>query len=325
MTPPAEYRKVSRKRRGLGGSSQIWLAVDHLLLVETAWFVQNYRRFRLSEIQAILVSRRPSRIVWQTALLTLTILALAWCFRPAAGWFARLAGGVVFGGALLAELADLARGPSCRVTLRTAVSAVRLRPLSRMRYAESFLADVGPAVETAQAGMEPLTDAALPAANAVAPAPAPARRVNWRLQYILFASAMVCGVASFSSFLWNLDDMVSLVWTLTVMVIVLGVYSLIAERAHGWTLPRALCLLCTLGVTADLGITAVVMIQNLVSANLSDPVAIQQQFKRWPGWFIRYSLAESSLQTLLGLTGLLLSNAQARREEANSDRMERIE
>ena len=321
MTPPAEYRKVSRKRRGPGGSSQLWLAADHLLLVETAWFVQSYRRFRLSEIQAILVSRRPSRIVAQTALLTLTILALAWCFRPAAGWFARLAGGVVFGGALLAELVDLARGPSCRVTLRTAVSAVRMRSLSRMRYAEKFLAEAGPAVEGAQAGMEPLTEATPATASAAVPAPGPAARVNWRLQYILFASAMVCGVASFSSFLWNLDEVVSLVWTLTVMVIVLGAYSLIAERAHGWTLPRALCLLCTVGVTADLGITLVVMIQNLVSANLSDPVAIQQQFKRWPGWFVRYSLAESSLQTALGLAGLLISNARARREEANSVRM----
>ncbi len=325
MTPPADYRKVSRKRRGPGGSSQLWLAADHLLLVETTWYVQNYRRFRLSEIQAILVTRRPSRIVLQTVLLTLTILLLAWCFRPSAGWFGRIAGGLVFGGSLLAQLAALARGPSCRVTLRTAVSTAPLPPLSRMRYAERFLAEVGPAVDAAQAGIEPLTEAVLAEVIAAVPAPAPAAPVNWRLQYILFASAMVCGVASFSSFLWNLDEMASLVWTLTVMVIVLGLYSLIAERAHGWTLPRALCLLCTLGVTADLGITLFVMIQNLVSANLSDPVTIQQQFRRWPAWFVRYSLMESSFQTLLGLTGLLLSNAQARREEANSDRMERIE
>jgi hypothetical protein len=53
------YRRLTGRKRTLLGYSQLWLAPDHILLVKSTRFAENYQRFALADIQAITVTETP--------------------------------------------------------------------------------------------------------------------------------------------------------------------------------------------------------------------------------------------------------------------------
>jgi hypothetical protein len=152
----SHYLRLSPKNRTWTGFSQAWLGGDHLLIVNSNRFVERYRRFAFSDIQAIVVSEGGRRAVWQAAAASVCFAAsIAVQATFGKGFFAAL--GL---GALVLAILDIARGPRCRCVLQTAVSGERLYPISRMRTARSFLATITPAIEAVQ-GTAPLEDLAV--------------------------------------------------------------------------------------------------------------------------------------------------------------------
>lgn len=143
------YRKLTGKARTLGGYSQLWLAPDHLLLLRSTGFRQQYWRFVLADIQAIVVTELPSRMPLQAALggvALLWMLAYLAVISIFAKSFFLVSGGI----ALAAVIADIARGPRCRCFLHTAVSREPLSPVRRMRVADKVLMQLQSAIESVQ-------------------------------------------------------------------------------------------------------------------------------------------------------------------------------
>ena len=147
------YRRLTRRRRALFGYSQLWAAPDHLLLVQSSRFVENYQRFAFADVQAIVVTERRDRLVAQ---ISIALAAILWSAAALAmqGWFGR--GFFLITGALAvaAVAVDILRGPRCRCHLYTAVSRELLAPVDRVRTAKRFLAEIRPAVEAAQGRLE---------------------------------------------------------------------------------------------------------------------------------------------------------------------------
>jgi hypothetical protein len=147
------YRRLTGRRRTPFSYSQLWLAPDHILLVKSSRFAEQYQRFALADIQAIVITGLPDRIVLQVAgagaaiLWTLVLLTVTSTF--AKGFF--VATGAM---ALGVVLIDVARGPRCRCHLHTAVSRELLSPVSRVRTARKFLATLRPAIEAIQGRLE---------------------------------------------------------------------------------------------------------------------------------------------------------------------------
>ncbi len=143
------YKRLTGRRRTLAGYSQLWLGPSHILLVNSTRFVEEYRRFALQDIQAIIVTALPPRTAIQIVGL---IAAVLWTL----GFFAvnsvYAKGAIAFTGvvALAAVTADLARGQRCRCYLQTAVSRELLAGVSRLKQANKFLAQVRLAIETVQ-------------------------------------------------------------------------------------------------------------------------------------------------------------------------------
>ena len=54
-----KYKRLA-SNRGLGKLHSLWLAEDHLLVVESTGYSEEYTRYYLKDIQAI-ISRRSSR------------------------------------------------------------------------------------------------------------------------------------------------------------------------------------------------------------------------------------------------------------------------
>jgi hypothetical protein len=124
------YRKVTSRRRSLMGYSQLWLGEGHLLLVRSARLVENYKRFALQDIQAIVISDGPDLRAVQALAVAVSLgwaaLALAMSSTFGQGFYA-----ITGFFALALAIIDIARGPRCRCVLHTAVSTESLPSVSR--------------------------------------------------------------------------------------------------------------------------------------------------------------------------------------------------
>src|ERR1035438_5773729 len=77
MVPSSEkYRRLPGRRWSPGSSASLWMGSDHILLVKSAWFREEYKRFYLRDIQAIVVAP-GSRFYISIPML---VFALCWLF-----------------------------------------------------------------------------------------------------------------------------------------------------------------------------------------------------------------------------------------------------
>jgi hypothetical protein len=154
ITPsPVAYRKLPGRLRGIGFGASLWLAPDHLLLVRTRMFREEYKRFYLRDIQAIVMAARP-RFHISTRCLA---IALVWLF-PWVFWLVLPAGfGIAWwtGSAILAGIwLVFSFFFSCSCRLYTAVSNDPLPSLYRTWTARKFLDEVQPWIDEAQGTLE---------------------------------------------------------------------------------------------------------------------------------------------------------------------------
>ena len=155
MVAAAEtYRRLPGRRRGIGSSASLWMGSDHILLVKSAWFREEYKRFYLRDIQAIVVApcarfyvSTPMLIGALLWLLPLTTVSF-WPAGAGIGW-------VVATLAMTATWLAISIASSCRCRLYTAVSKDDLPSLYRTWIARKFLRQVKPGIDHVQGVVDP--------------------------------------------------------------------------------------------------------------------------------------------------------------------------
>ena len=165
----ATYKKLSRYYRGMSGYSRLWLAEDHVLLVTSSGYKEEYRRFFFADIQALIV--RITR--WGKG--------LNWTFGASALVFGMLGFTAAAEGALflwivaaacaMAVGINTALGPTCSVYIQTAIARHPLEPLRRFSQAKKVIARVSPLIQSAQGTLSPeqLAEITRPEVAAAAP------------------------------------------------------------------------------------------------------------------------------------------------------------
>jgi hypothetical protein len=150
MAPPGEtYRRLPGRRRGAITRASMWMGSDHLLLVKSAWFREEYKRFYLRDIQAIVVAP-CARFFVSTPML---VCAFLWLVPLVTVGFWPAGLGVVWVVATLAMVATwiaISAASSCRCRLYTAVSRDDLPSLYRTWTARKFLNQVKPRIDRVQ-------------------------------------------------------------------------------------------------------------------------------------------------------------------------------
>jgi hypothetical protein len=153
-----EYQRLtwSRRRPGIAvftiSRASLWLAKDHLLLIETNGYSESYKRFYFRDIQAMTVQRTNDRTIWSIVLAALGALLLVIGFA-----IQDTAALIVF--AVLATflcvvplIIVLAMGPTCRCQIRTAVQTEDL-PIGRVPRARRVLERLRPLITATQGQM----------------------------------------------------------------------------------------------------------------------------------------------------------------------------
>lgn len=149
------YRRLKFNGNGLSGSSSLWLAHDHLLVVENAGYTEKYRRFYFRDIQAVIIQNTSVRLWWTIGLTV--CLAFSFLGLVSVKWNSPSPDPVVLGvcvGFLLCFgvplMINLLLGPSCTVLVRTAVQTQKIPNIGRRNKANKLMAELAPAVSAAQ-------------------------------------------------------------------------------------------------------------------------------------------------------------------------------
>jgi len=205
------YRRLPGRRRGFLFGSSVWLGSDHLLLVKSARFREEYKRFYFRDIQAIVVAKaRRIHISTRAAPIFLLWFATLGFGRHGAGW--SWAHGLV-GVLLVNAWFYVSTMRSCRCRIYTAVSSEELPSLYRTWTARRFLKKVEPYLTQAQGVIEgnwaeavedkqigPLPEGrvglTLPGAAApLPPPPPPAQTARTPVAFLFVASLCLGGLA----------------------------------------------------------------------------------------------------------------------------------
>lgn len=147
-------RLPGRARRCMGVVSSVvtrlWLASDHLLYVQSSAYSQTYKRFYLTDIQAVVITRTRAHVVANIVIASLFLLVVLPVLLLAP-WEAT----VITSAILLLILGpflivNLVSGPTCKCVLHTAVQAETLHCLGRLRTARRVFGVLRPLIEAAQ-------------------------------------------------------------------------------------------------------------------------------------------------------------------------------
>jgi hypothetical protein len=154
---PKLYRRVSGRTTNFTGYHRLYEGPDHLLLVCSTGFREDYRRFFYRDLQAVIIRptnrRRGNAIAWGafTAVTGLPALATALAGVPVLaivlGVLAAIFGGIL---ALNHWL-----GPTCECHLQTAVQCEPLPALRRLNRVQKFLAQIRARVGEVQGALAP--------------------------------------------------------------------------------------------------------------------------------------------------------------------------
>ena len=139
------YRKLPGRRSGFLHGASLWMGPDHILAVRSLRFREEYKRFYLRDIQAIVVATRPrfhvSTRAAGIAALWLAVSIGAWNQAPWAP-----AGLSIVAVCLVVSWLYVSAAQSCSCRIHTAVSRDDLPSIYRTWTARKFLAEVEPLI-----------------------------------------------------------------------------------------------------------------------------------------------------------------------------------
>jgi hypothetical protein len=292
-------RLLLPRERGLIRFAELWLEDDALLAVHSTRISDRFARYRLRDVQAVVLTEQPLWNGWRaawlgvSALFTLILVAFPprfwklWAIFP--GFF------------LLWAIAHLARGPRCRLVLHTAVSTVTLEAVRTMRQARVAVPELRRLIESAQGRLaaDGLTVTAMPHAAE----PAPPSHQSPLLLYFLFTIPVIHALmlAGFY-FAGRLEDAFGISATILFAEVLMGALAALRWRSSGPAVTVIAVLVAVLAL-ADGGFLLYAVVKSFggffeaVSRAGVKPTAIE-----WL-WLKEQSVARASWHVLAGVAG----------------------
>ncbi len=230
------YRKLTRKKRTLVSSTQLWLGDDHVLMVRSTRFIEEYRRFQLSDIQAVVACEAPQRFLLQIGFTVFGFVLLTSILGVDSMY-----GRVFFAlcGMLCLAVAayDMVRGARCTCRLLTEVSAEPVDPVTRVSDYQRLMVELQPAIEAAQGRLSveeqaTILDGVSGPAAFVKPAPPPLGAQKY-LQHALYMILLVNAVAYAVGYLWKVEEALSLAISILLAEIILAILLVLRPSRFG--------------------------------------------------------------------------------------------
>jgi len=148
------YRKLPGHRRGFIKGASTWLGPDHLLLVRSMRFREEYKRYQLRDIQAVAIAHRPRFHISTRAF----VIGILWAIAYLVLSSSRVPRGSLVAWALALVLIVswfyVSAVCSCTCRIYTAVSRDELPSVYRTWVAKKFLRVIEPQITAVQGALE---------------------------------------------------------------------------------------------------------------------------------------------------------------------------
>lgn len=150
---PKLYTRLTRSTAALASYKSLWLGSDHLLVVHSTGYTEEYRRIRLRDIQGFFTTPSERRNSWSLVWLFLGICSgivagASWSMGSRPIWSV-----VLLVIAAIGCLWNFLLGPSCKVYVVTSVQTVQLPSIVRRGKAKKVLARIELLIAAAQADL----------------------------------------------------------------------------------------------------------------------------------------------------------------------------
>lgn len=167
---PKLYTRLTRATTSVGSYRSLWLAADHLLVVTSTGYSEEYRRLQFQNIQGFFMLASGRKNSWFLFWLFLGLFAGIIAAINYAADEKPVASLVFLGIGAVGTLWNHLLGPSCKVYVVTGVQTLRLSSVVRQRKAMKVFARIEPLIADAQ---RELTASPQPVAQLAEPPPLP--------------------------------------------------------------------------------------------------------------------------------------------------------
>lgn len=147
---PRLYTRLTRATSSVGSYRSLWMGADHLLVVTSTGYTEEYRRILFQNIQGFFTIRSERRTYW--AIFWIIIAGLSGIFMTATltGGGTPIASLIFLVIGTVGAIWNYLLGPSCKVYVLTGVQTLQLPSMVRKRKARKVLAKIVPLIAEAQ-------------------------------------------------------------------------------------------------------------------------------------------------------------------------------
>ena len=154
MAGNRSYRRIARTNLVMLMGSSIWICSDHLLLVKSTGYTEDYTRIYLKDLKGVVSHRTKT---WMLAnIIVGSILMLSFISILSTDnlfSFGTIFLGIITTPIFLVFLHHLYLGPTCKTEILTPLGPLDIPAVRRTRNLERLLKELRPAVSTVQSSM----------------------------------------------------------------------------------------------------------------------------------------------------------------------------
>jgi hypothetical protein len=150
--PPRAYERLTRPATSVGSYKSLWLAADHLLIVTSTGYSEEYQRLQFDKIRGFFIVPSDRRLMWFLPWGILGAFSAVFVIHTLYSGQEPYFSGVFLGVSVILCLWNYLLGPTCTVFVATGVQMAKLPSLVRSRKARSVLARLKPVITGVQAG-----------------------------------------------------------------------------------------------------------------------------------------------------------------------------
>lgn len=150
---PRIYTRLTRPAASVASYQSLWLASDHLLVVTSTGYTEEYRKFQLRDIKGFFLLPSDRRLYWNIPwgiIAAFSAMALGLTLKNGG---TPVASPIFLGGSVVAVMWNYLLGPTCRTFVVTGVQTAPLPSLKRRRKTRKVLARLEPMIRAAQADL----------------------------------------------------------------------------------------------------------------------------------------------------------------------------
>jgi hypothetical protein len=152
---PRIYERLTRPATSVGSYRTLWFAKDHLLLVNSTGYSEDYQRIQFSDIKGFFVIPSDRRLYWNVPWFIFALFSGVFLSNTLYSGRVPFVSGTILAFSLIFIVWNNILGPSCIAYVVTGVQTAQLPSLVRRRKARKVLARLRPLVAALQADMIP--------------------------------------------------------------------------------------------------------------------------------------------------------------------------